>query len=778
MKTTTPPKTPSTKKPKKTALRWQDPHLERERERYENPLPSREFIMDVLQQHGAPLLADEIAQLLGITPEESDLFSRRLRAMERDGELMQNRRGDLCVVDKLDLIKGRIIGHPDGFGFMHPEDATEDLFLSPREMQKAMHGDRVMAREIGVDRRGRREGKIVEVLERANTHIVGRLIIEHGIMLVAPENKRITQDILIPVGNEGNAKAGEVVNVALIEQAAKHGKPIGRVVEILGSYTDPGMEIEIALRKHSLPYIFPDAVEELAKKLPKKVLKKDHAGREDIRHLPLVTIDGETARDFDDAVYCEPQGKGFRLIVAIADVSHYVQPGDALDIEGYNRGNSVYFPRRVIPMLPEALSNGLCSLNPEVERLCLVCDMQINATGAVKSYRFYSAVMYSHARLTYNQVWDWLQHPENAEEKSHLLPQLNNLNTLFKVLLKARGQRGAIDFETIETQMIFNDEKKIERIIPVIRNDAHRIIEECMLSANVCASDILKKNKHPCLYRIHEGPTPEKLTALREFLSEFGMGLGGGDTPTAKDYAKLLLQIKPRPDAQLLQTVMLRSLQQAVYSPDNVGHFGLAYEAYTHFTSPIRRYPDLLIHRSIKAVLQGQKYVPGNWVELGGHCSMTERRADDATRDVEAWLKCYYMQDRVGEEFVGTIASVTGFGLFVALDDIYVEGLVHISELGSDYFHFDKTRHQILGERTGVRYRLGDRVHVKIVRVSLDTTRIDFSLITADGTAAKTTATPKTKTTKKSTQTKPAAVKSTPLADVPAKKPRRRKVNK
>ena len=688
------------------------------------------------------------------------------------------------MVDKLDLIKGRIIGHPDGFGFMHPEDGTEDLFLSPREMQKAMHGDRVMAREIGVDRRGRREGKIVEVLERANTHIVGRLIIEHGIMLVAPENKRITQDILIPVGNEGNAKAGEVVNVALIEQAAKHGKPIGRVVEILGSYTDPGMEIEIALRKHSLPYIFPDTVEALAKKLPKKVLKKDHVDREDIRHLPLVTIDGETARDFDDAVYCEPQGKGFRLIVAIADVSHYVQPGDALDIEGYNRGNSVYFPRRVIPMLPEALSNGLCSLNPEVERLCMVCDMQINATGAVKSYRFYSAVMYSHARLTYNQVWDWLQHPENAEEKSHLLPQLNNLNTLFKVLLKARGQRGAIDFETIETQMIFNDEKKIERIIPVIRNDAHRIIEECMLSANVCASDLLKKNKHPCLYRIHEGPTPEKLTALREFLSEFGMGLGGGDTPTAKDYAKLLLQIKPRPDAQLLQTVMLRSLQQAVYSPDNVGHFGLAYEAYTHFTSPIRRYPDLLIHRSIKAVLQGQKYVPGNWVELGGHCSMTERRADDATRDVEAWLKCYYMQDRVGEEFVGTIASVTGFGLFVALDDIYVEGLVHISELGSDYFHFDKTRHQILGERTGVRYRLGDRVHVKIVRVSLDTTRIDFSLITADGTAAKTTATPKaktktkTKTTKKSTQTKSAAVKSTPLEDVPAKKPRRRKVNK
>ena len=787
MKTTT--KSKKTNKP--TALRWNDPHLERERERYENPLPSREFIMDVLRQHGTPLLGDELATLLGITPEEADLFARRLRAMERDGELIQNRRGDLCVVEKLDLIKGRIEGHPDGFGFLKPEDGSEDLFLSPRELQKAMHGDRVMAREVGVDRRGRREGKIVEVLERANTHIVGRFIIEHGIMMVVPENKRITQDIMIPAGSQGNAKSGEVVSVELVEQPAKYNKPVGRIIEILGSYADPGMEIEIALRKHSLPYIFPEAVETMAKKFSKKVLKKEHEGREDIRHLPLVTIDGETARDFDDAVYCEPQGSGFRLIVAIADVSHYVQPGDPLDLEAYNRGNSVYFPRRVIPMLPEELSNGLCSLNPQVERLCMVCDMQIGAMGAVKSYRFYPAVMYSHARLTYNQVWEWLQHPENAEEHSHLLPQLNNLDALFRVLLKARERRGAIDFETIETQMVFNDEKKIERIIPVMRNDAHRIIEECMLSANVCASDFLKKQKHPTLYRIHEGPTPEKLTALREFLSEFGLGLTGGDDPQAKDYAKLLQQIKPRPDAQLLQTVMLRSLQQAVYSPDNVGHFGLAYEHYTHFTSPIRRYPDLLVHRSIKAALKGQQYAPGNWVELGGHSSMTERRADDATRDVEAWLKCYYMQDRVGEEFVGTIASVTGFGLFVALDDIYVEGLVHISELGSDYFHFDKTRHQILGERTGVRYRLGDRVHVKIVRVSLDTTRIDFSLTTVDSSARKTStkaegkapgktahkpaAKPAAKSRKKSTQSKAATVQSTPPADAPAKKSRRRR---
>ncbi len=717
-----------------TALRWSDPHLERERERYEQPLPSREFIMDVLRQQGAPLLPEMLSGLLGITPDESDLFSRRLRAMERDGELMQNRRGDLCVVEKLDLIKGRVEGHPDGFGFLAPDDGSDDLYLSPREMQKTMHGDRAMAREIGQDRRGRREGKIIEVLERANTHIVGRLVVEHGIMLVAAENKRITQDILIPTGHQGSAEPGQVVSVELIEQPGKYAKPMGRVVEVLGSYADPGMEIEIALRKHSLPYIFPDAVEKIAKKLPKKVLKKDHAGREDIRHLPLVTIDGETARDFDDAVYCEPNGSGYRLVVAIADVSHYVQPGDPLDVEAYSRGNSVYFPRRVIPMLPEELSNGLCSINPQVERLCMVCDMQIGAQGAVKAYRFYPAVMYSHARLTYNQVWDWLQHPHNAGEHGDLLPQLKQLYTLFKVLLKARGKRGAIDFETVETQMIFNEDKKIDRIIPVHRNDAHRLIEECMLAANVCASDFLQKKKQPALYRIHEGPTPEKLAALREFLSEFGFGLGGGDDPQAKDYATLLSSIKGRPDAQLLQTVMLRSLQQAVYSPDSVGHFGLAYEHYTHFTSPIRRYPDLLIHRAIKAALNGEQYKPGAWAELGAHCSMTERRADDATRDVEAWLKCFYMQDRVGETFPGTISSVTGFGIFVALDDIYVEGLVHISELGSDYFHFDKTRHQIAGERTGVRYRMGDRVHVKIVRVSLDTSRIDFVLASADGT--------------------------------------------
>ncbi len=450
-----------------------------------------------------------------------------------------------------------------------------------------------------------------------------------------------------------------------------------------------------------------------------------------MRQLPLVTIDGETARDFDDAVYCEPHGTGYRLVVAIADVSHYVQPGDALDKEALNRGNSVYFPRRVIPMLPEELSNGLCSINPHVERLCMVCDMQISGTGDIEKYRFYPSVMLSHARLTYNQVADMLANPqgENAQKFAAVLPHINHLYTLFKTLLQARERRGAIDFETIETQMVFDDQGKIERIVPVVRNDAHRLIEECMLAANVCTASFLAERQHPVLYRVHEGPTPEKLEAVREFFKEFGLQLGGGDEPQAGDYAKLLKQIKGRPDMALLQTVMLRSLRQARYCPENAGHFGLGYEAYTHFTSPIRRYPDLLVHRAIKAVLNNKQYKPHEkWESLGIHCSQTERRADDATRDVEAWLKCFYMRDHLGSVFDGTVSSVTGFGLFVALDDLYIEGLVHVSELGTDYFHFDPTKHQMLGERTGKRYRLGDRVRVKVVRVDMESTKIDFVL--------------------------------------------------
>ena len=718
----------SIKKLSKT--RKSDPYFEREVARYAIPLPSREYILQILEEQGKPVSYEALCSLLDIRRSELELFERRLMAMEREAQLMRNRKGAFILPERASLIAGRIEGHADGYGFLIPDDGGEDLFLDAKQMSRVLHRDRALARVIGVDRKGRREGVIVEVLERANSRVVGRVLIEHGVAVVVPENRRISQDILVAPDRKNKAKDGQVVVVEIIEQPNRHAQPIGRIVEVLGNYADPGMEIEIALRKHDLPFEFSSQSLKETRTLPDTVRAEEWEGRRDLRDLPLVTIDGETAKDFDDAVFAEKKGRGWRLVVAIADVSHYVQPGSALDREAMERGNSVYFPRRVIPMLPEKLSNGLCSLNPDVDRLAMVCDMEITVSGTIKTYSFYPAVFRSHARLTYNQVWNWISGVEKAESELHrgLLPRLQALYALFSVLLKARHKRGAIDFETIETMMLFNDQGKIENIVPVVRNDAHRLIEECMLAANVCASAFLEAHKQSCLYRVHEGPTPEKLEALHSFLKEFGLSLPGGDNPTAKDYAVLLESVKSRPDAQLLQTVMLRSLRQAVYSPDNVGHFGLSYEHYTHFTSPIRRYPDLLVHRSIKAVLAGARYSPGKWDDIGLHCSMTERRADEATRDVNNWLKCYYMRDRIGEEFAGSIAAVVPFGVFVALDSIYVEGLVHVSELGEDYFQYNNIKHEMLGERSGKRYRLGDRLYVKLVRADLETGRIDFVL--------------------------------------------------
>jgi len=715
--------------------RHTDPHADREASLYETPLPSRELILTIMGEQGVPLGVEELYTLLEISDEERDIFNRRLNAMEREGQIIKNRKGALCIADKLDLIAGVVQGHPDGFGFLIPDDKTkvsgDDVFLSPKEMSQVLHGDRAMVRISGLDRRGRPEGKLVEVLERRTQKLVGRVVHSTGVTIVAAEDKRINQDILIPYNMDMQAKPGQVVMVELTEQPSAHAKPMGKVVEILGNYADSGMEIEIALRKHNLPYEFSPAAVKLAESYPKLVQESDFKGRIDLRELPLITIDGETARDFDDAVFAEPQGKGWRLVVAIADVSFYVKPQDALDKCAFERGNSVYFPRRVIPMLPEALSNGLCSLNPEVERLCMVCDMQVDGAGVVKQFKFYPSVMRSKARMTYNQVFEILQNPtaELALEYAWLVPHLNDLYSVYQLMLSQREKRGAIEFETTETIMMFNEQGKIDEIVPSFRNEAHKLIEECMLAANVCAADFLAAHEHPALYRVHEGPTPEKLEALRTFMGEFGFGVGGGDSPHAKDYGKLIDRIRERPDAQLLQTVLLRSMQQAVYSPDNLGHFGLAYEAYAHFTSPIRRYPDLLIHRAIKAVLNGDRYKAGDWSQLGEHCSMTERRADDATRDVTNWLKCFYMQDKIGEVFEGTVAAVTSFGLFVALDGVYVEGLVHVTELGNDYFQFDKARHEMTGERTAVRYRLGDRLTIKVVRVDLETAKIDFTLI-------------------------------------------------
>lgn len=713
-----------------------DPHAEREASKYDRPIPSREFIMQLLEDQGMPLNLQQVAETLDLH-EEDDLeaLRRRMRAMERDGQVIRNRRGGYGLVSKMDLVRGRVIGHRDGFGFLVPDEGGDDLFLSHRDMRSVMHGDRAVASVRGVDRRGRREGAIVEVLERANPQVVGRLFVEAGVGFVVPDNRRINHEVLVPPEHRYGATHGQMVMVQILEHPAAHRQAIGRVVEILGDHMAPGMEIDIAIRAHGLREEWSPLVEAEIDEFTDVVPEPAKRGREDLRGLPLVTIDGEDARDFDDAVWCEPHGSGWKLIVAIADVSHYVSPGTALDAEARERGNSVYFPERVIPMLPEILSNGLCSLNPEVDRLCMACEMIIDGDGEIGSYRFLEGVLRSHARLTYNQVAAIVvdRDPELRERFADRVPQLENLHQLFKCLLVTRERRGAIDFDTTETRIVFGAERKIERIVPVERNDAHRLIEECMLAANVCTADFLLEARIAALYRVHAGPTQEKLTALREFLSEIGLDLPGGDEPSARDYGRLLNSVRERPDRHLIQTVMLRSLSQAVYSPDNIGHFGLAYESYTHFTSPIRRYPDLLVHRAIRHVLSGAPaarfaYTKEDMVLLGEHCSMTERRADEATRDATDWLKTEYMLDKVGEEFEGVITGVTNFGLFVELNDIYVEGLVHVTALDNDYYHYDPAHHRLAGERTGTTYRLADPLKVRVAQVNLDERKVDFEL--------------------------------------------------
>ena len=715
-----------------TAPRTADRPRKGESAQHGEAKPTCDAILRELTDAGIPLAPAEIASRLSIGRRQQHLFDACVSTLERDGEILVNRKGELCIVAKLDLIRGTVQGHPDGYGFLVPEGGGDDLFLSPREMHKVLHGDRVTAKRIGFDRRGRPEGEIVDVLERANREIVGRIHEERGIWFVEAENRRINQDLLLGADDRGGAQPGQVVVVEIVEQPSAHGEAVVRVKEVLGSATDPGIEIEIALRKHDLPFEWNPAAKRQALRLPAEVRPADRKSRTDLTSLPLVTIDGETAKDFDDAVYCEPDGRGFRLIVAIADVAHYVRDDDALDREARERGTSVYFPRRVIPMLPEALSNELCSLKPDVERLCMACDMRIDARGTIASYAFYPAVMHSRARLTYTQVYTWLKDAGAAKGTpgETLLPHLAQLYTLYKVLLAARERRGAIDFDTAELALQFDQYGKIAQIVPAPRNDAHRLIEECMLAANVCAAGFLAQNEQPALYRVHEGPPPDKLAVLREFLASSALTLTGGDKPTAMDYAALIDRIRERPDFALLQTVLLRSLSRAEYSPDNVGHFGLAYDAYAHFTSPIRRYPDLLVQRAIKAVLAKKRYAPkeATWAELGVHCSMTERRADDASRDVLQWLKCHYMQEKVGETFPGTISGVASFGIFVTLDGLDIDGLVHVTELPRDYFHFDAVRHALIGERSGRTFQLAGRVMVKVARVDLERAKIDFTL--------------------------------------------------
>ncbi len=737
--------------------------------KYPYPIPSREEIVESLRQARRGRSAKTIARELHVSKAGMEGLLKRLDAMERDGQLMCDARGNYKINTATHFITGYVHAHPDGYGFVIRDDGGEDIFLSENEMQKVMHNDRVQVRVVNTDKKGRQEGVIVSVISRAHTHIVGRLVNENGVWLIVPEDRRIVHDILVD-GSPGKAKAGQIVNAQLVSQPSRYTQPVARIVEVLGNMDDPGVEIEIAVRKFGLPHIFSREALSEADRLPDQVLPEDFEGRVDLRDIPLVTIDGEDARDFDDAVYCEPVKldgtDAYRLIVAIADVSHYVKPNTPLDKDALLRATSVYFPRRVIPMLPEKLSNGLCSLNPDVDRLVLVCDALVKPDGEVSAYQFYPAVMHSAARMTYTSVAAILANQRGPEAAIYagLVPHLMNLYGLYKVLAAARERRGAIDFETVETYIVSNEAGKIEKILPRIRNDAHKLIEECMLTANVCAADFMRRSHHAGIYRVHARPNEQKLEQVRAFLAQIGLSLGGGDEPEPSDYAVLIRQIESRPDASLLQTMLLRSMQQAMYSPDNIGHFGLAYEAYTHFTSPIRRYPDLLTHRVIKAILAGKHYVPQGidrrmlntqvpgsirkqmlqektgktqktsaeeaiWEALGLHCSANERRADDASRDVEAWLKCYFIRDKLGEHFTGTISGVAGFGIFVQLDDLFIEGMVHVADLGSDYYHFDEIRHELRGERTGVRYQLTDRVIVQVSRVDMDARQIDLLIV-------------------------------------------------
>ncbi|MDF2177769.1 ribonuclease R [Aliiglaciecola sp. CAU 1673] len=718
-----------------------DPNYQREKEKYDNPVASREYLLQVLQQQNKPLSLMEICELVDARDEDSRVgIQRRLRAMEREGQVLFNRNKKYGLAEKMDLIKGKVIGHRDGFGFLKREDGKPDLFIHSTPMQTLLHGDVVLVTESASDFKGKKEARIVRVVETRSEPIVGRYFFENGMGVVVPDDSRICQDIIIPPEHTKGARQGHVVVVEILERPQRRVNAVGKIVEVLGEHMAPGMEIEMALRTFDIPHAWPKEVDKQIKGLTEEVPEEAKHGRIDLRTMPLVTIDGEDARDFDDAVYCEPlDDGGWKLWVAIADVSYYVRPGTALDKEAIERGNSVYFPEQVVPMLPEVLSNGLCSLNPQVDRLCMVCEVTISKSGILKEYRFYEAVMNSHARLTYTKVWDILQGDKDLYQRYEpLVPHLRNLHDLYRALKKARGRRGAIEFETQESKFIFNAQRKIDHIVPLVRNDAHKIIEECMILANVSTAKFLQEHKAEGLYRVHDQPDSDRLRSFLSYLAEVGIPHGIGKEPSPEDFSNVVAKIQNRPDQELIQTMLLRSMKQAVYDRENIGHFGLALDAYAHFTSPIRRYPDLVVHRAIKAVLDRQAKRKGNTggkayeadevSQLGEQCSMTERRADDATRDVADWLKCEFMLDHVGDSFDGVIASVTNFGFFVRLTEFHIDGLVHITALENDYYHFDEIKQYLIGENLGIIYRLGDQVRVKVASVNLDDRKIDFVL--------------------------------------------------
>ena len=727
------------KQGKASAPAIRDPHAAREASRYERPIASREALLEFLGQRGELMTVEAIARALQLTaPPDFEALTRRLAAMLRDGQLIQNRRGGYGVASKLDLIPGAVLANAEGYGFLRPDEGGEDLYLSPAEMRKVLHGDRVLASVVGVDRRGRRQGAVVEVLERRSPRLVGRVVEENGLVLVTPDDRRLHQDILIAPGKERGARSGQIVIVEITDPPTVQRGPMGRILAVLGERLTPSLVVEMAIASHDLPHEWPAAALRDAANVEPEVGADEIKGRVDLRNLPLVTIDGDDARDFDDAVYAEPNERGFRLIVAIADVSHYVRPGTALDDEANNRATSVYFPGFVVPMLPETLSNGICSLNPKVERLCMVCEMQVDHDGVVARSKFYTAVMRSHARLTYTRVWQAIgeKDADARHELADVLPQLKHLHQLYKLLAKARQKRGAIDFESSEVEFRLGAGGEVMQLGAHERNDAHKLIEECMIAANVEAAKYLQKRRMPTPYRVHAPPPASKYDDLLEFLREFKLSLPPLEQVTPGDFSALLKKVRKRPDASLIESVLLRSQSLAVYQPGDPGHFGLGLDSYTHFTSPIRRYPDLLVHRAIRHALAGGKpsdylYSPSQMASLCVHCSHNERRADEAERDVDERYKCAWMEKHVGSEFAGIVSGVTSFGLFVELAESKINGLVHITQLPNDYYHFDATRRLLSGERRGLKFRLGDEVRVQVLRASLEDRKIDFRLVSA-----------------------------------------------
>ena len=726
-----------------------DPHAAREARKYEQPITSREAISDFISDSNGPLTAEDIAKALELTaPDRFEALTRRLAAMVRDGQLLMNRRGGYATAKKLDLIAGTVIANPDGFGFLKAEDGGEDLFLPPAEMRKALHGDRVLASVTNIDRRGRREGAIVEVLEHRLTRLTGRYSERSRIGMVVPDDRRVLTEVLIPPEDRNEAREGQLVVVEVTSPPENGRPPIGRILLVLGDKLTPSLVVEAAIHGHDLPHVFPREALAEAALVPVDVPASEIVDRVDLRKVPLVTIDGEDAKDFDDAVWCEPNAQGFRLIVAIADVSHYVRPGTALDDEAIKRATSVYFPGFVVPMLPESLSNGICSLMPKVERMCFACEMQVDFEGNVTASRFYEAVMNSHARLTYTQVWkavgeaDTEAGAEAIAQVGSLMPQVQRLHQLYKVLSKARTRRGAIEFESSEVRFVLDNSGEVIQAGMLERNDAHKLIEECMIAANVEAAKFVTERQVPAPFRVHPRPPEAKYADLLEYLSEFGLSLPPWSKVQPKDFTNLLRKIRVRPDAPLLETVLLRSQSLAVYQTENLGHFGLALEAYGHFTSPIRRYPDLLLHRSIKHALlsgdpDGYRYTLKEMSALALHCSAMERRADEVEREVDERYRGAWMEKHVGDEFDGVVSGVTNFGLFVELAGSKVNGLVHVTQLPHDFYHFDPLRRSLAGERQGLRFRLGDPVRVLVLKASVEDKRIDFKLVVPDGAPKK-----------------------------------------